>query len=97
MATGALSGGVVSPPPRRSNALQQTNAPRPPLLDFEDVAEWLGVEAVFVRRLVSERRIPFVKIGKYVRFQPEVVSVWIDRQRVQPADRSSRMRVRNKG
>jgi excisionase family DNA binding protein len=64
-----------------------------PLLDVEGLAEWLGVEVVFVRRLVSERRVPFVKIGKYVRFEPDKVAAWIGGQRVAPTVRwSSRTR-----
>jgi len=40
------------------------------------------VEIVFVRRLVAERRIPFLKIGKYVRFDPDELAAWLDAQRV---------------
>ncbi|MGA2307338.1 MAG: helix-turn-helix domain-containing protein [Acidimicrobiales bacterium] len=53
-----------------------------PLIDSEALAAWLGVEIVFVRRLVAERRIPFLKIGKFVRFDPLEVAGWIDDQRV---------------
>jgi len=52
------------------------------LIDCEALASWLGVEIVFVRRLVAERRIPFVKIGKFVRFDPDEVAMWIDDQRI---------------
>jgi hypothetical protein len=31
-----------------------------------------------VRRLVAERRIPYVKVGRYVRFRPEDVEAWRD-------------------
>jgi len=30
----------------------------------------LGVPVRFVRRLVAERRVRFVKLGRYVRFDP---------------------------
>src|SRR5690348_5785968 len=40
------------------------------LLDVEETARRLGTEVRFVRRLVSERRIRFYKVGKYVRFDP---------------------------
>jgi excisionase family DNA binding protein len=63
---------------------------RPQLLDVAEVAEWLGVEVVFVRRLVSERRIPFVKLGKYVRFVPDDVAGWVDELRVEPTTHSAR-------
>ncbi len=36
----------------------------------------------FVRRLIAERRIPFCKIGKFVRFDPYEIEEWIESQRV---------------
>jgi excisionase family DNA binding protein len=55
---------------------------RTELIGIETLASWLGVEIVFVRRLVAERRVPFLKIGKFVRFDPDEVATWIDEQRV---------------
>ncbi len=52
------------------------------LLDITALAERLGVTERFVRRLVAERRIPFLKIGKFIRFEPADVAAWIDQQRV---------------
>jgi excisionase family DNA binding protein len=95
MPTGALKD--VPAPRRRSNPPQRPNAPGPTLLGLDAVAEWLGVEVVFVRRLVAERRIPFVKIGKFVRFDPAEVSAWIDGQRVKPVHRSSGVRSHTRG
>jgi excisionase family DNA binding protein len=95
MATSALNG--VPAPRRRSSPTRRPNAPSPSLLGFDAVAEWLGVEVVFVRRLVAERRIPFVKIGKFVRFDPAEISAWIDGQRVKPVHRSSRLRSSARG
>ncbi len=72
-------------------------AERPSLLDVEGLAHWLGVEVVYVRRLVSERRIPFLKLGKYVRFDPDEVAGWVDGLRGQPTPRSAaRNRRRNR-
>jgi excisionase family DNA binding protein len=48
------------------------------------MAERLGVTERFIRRLVEERRIPFHKIGKLVRFDPLEVDRWIDTCRVEP-------------
>ena len=93
MAPGALNGDAVSPPRKLSNPGQAALAGRSSLIDVEELAEWLGVEVVFVRRLVAERRIPFLKIGKFVRFDPGEISVWIDRQRVSPSNRNSRIRT----
>ena len=35
-----------------------------PLLDTDTVAQVLGVTRRHVQRLVSERRIPFIKVGR---------------------------------
>lgn len=56
---------------------------RGPLLDVDAVADLLGVTARHVRRLVAERRIPFFKIGKFVRFDPGELGLWLDLQRVE--------------
>jgi excisionase family DNA binding protein len=65
-----------------STAAQEMASTRTELIDITALATWLGVEIVFVRRLVAERRIPFLKIGKFVRFDPPEVARWIDDQRV---------------
>lgn len=52
------------------------------LLDVAGLADRLGVGERLIRRLVDQRRIPFHKIGKYVRFDPEEVSQWVDRYKV---------------
>lgn len=57
------------------------------LLTVADVAERLGVPTRFVRRLVDERRIPFCKIGRYVRFEPADVENFIAHGRVEPVQR----------
>ncbi len=55
-----------------------------PLLDIEAVARTLGVTRRQVQRLVAERRIPFLKVGRFVRFDPSSLNVWLDLQRVEP-------------
>jgi excisionase family DNA binding protein len=55
-----------------------------PLLDADEVAERLGVNPRFVRRLVEERRIPFCKLGKFVRFRPTDVRAWLAECVVEP-------------
>ena len=53
-----------------------------PLIDVGALAERLGVDVRFVRRLVDERRIPFYKVGKHVRFDPTDIDEWIADRRV---------------
>jgi excisionase family DNA binding protein len=53
------------------------------LVDIEEAAERLRVTPRFMRRLVAERRIPFFKIGKYVRFDVADLEQWIAERRVE--------------
>lgn len=52
------------------------------LLDIRGVAEILGTTERHVRRLVAERRIPYVKCGHFVRFDPTEIAHWLDNSRV---------------
>ena len=63
---------------------------RTPLLDIDAVAEVLGVTPRHIRRLVAERRIPFVKVGRFVRFDSGELDVWLDLQRVDVVRRGQR-------
>ena len=59
------------------------------LVSIEDLAEHLGVSVRHVRRLVSERRIPFHKWGRLLRFDIDEVNAWLDATRIEP--RAERM------
>ena len=56
------------------------------LMDVETLATILGVGVRQVRWLVVERRIPYVKVGHYVRFDPEDIDRWIAERRVEMFD-----------
>jgi excisionase family DNA binding protein len=58
----------------------------PRLLDIQEVAEHLGVSVRHVRRLVFERRIPFLKWGHLLRFDPNEIAGWLDARRVATDD-----------
>ena len=53
----------------------------PALLDISGVAARLGVSVRHVRRLVFERRIPYIKWGGHLRFDPVEINDWIERNR----------------
>jgi len=53
----------------------------PRLLSLEQVAEHLGVTPRHVRRLVAERRLPYVKWRRLLRFDPVEINEWLDRAR----------------
>jgi excisionase family DNA binding protein len=54
----------------------------PRLLSIGQLAERLGTTPRRVRRLVAERRVPFVKVGRLVRFDPDDIAAWLDARRV---------------
>lgn len=55
----------------------------PRLLNITQVADHLGVNVRHVRRLVYERRIPFIKWGHLIRFDPADVRQWMKENTVQ--------------
>lgn len=54
---------------------------RRPLMDLPTVATYLGVGERHIRRLVQERRIPFIKWGHLLRFDPGEIEAWLDTMR----------------
>ena len=55
------------------------------LLSISDVAHQLGVDVRHVRRLVYEKRIPYIKWGHLLRFDPIEIASWIDVHRNHPS------------
>ncbi|MDW5330803.1 MULTISPECIES: helix-turn-helix domain-containing protein [unclassified Plantactinospora] len=58
------------------------------LLTADEVAARLRATPRFVRRLVAERRIAFVKVGRLVRFEASAVTAYIESNRVVPMTRA---------
>ncbi|MFJ2646588.1 excisionase family DNA-binding protein [Streptomyces sp. NPDC087420] len=60
------------------------------LLTVEQVAELLGTTVRFPRRLIEERRIEYVKVGRHVRISESVVATFIASNTVRPTSRRLR-------
>jgi excisionase family DNA binding protein len=54
----------------------------PQLLTMEQLADRLGVTRRHVRRLVDERRVPFLRVGRFIRFDRAQIAEWLDSNRV---------------
>jgi excisionase family DNA binding protein len=54
------------------------------LISFEEAAKILNVAPITIRKWTGERKIPFYKIGKAVRFSPTELEQWIRAQHVAP-------------
>lgn len=55
---------------------------RAPLTPGE-AAAYLNVTPRFVRRLVAERRVPHLKVGRYVRFDVRDLDEYLERSRIE--------------
>ena len=64
---------------------------RQSLITIEQVADALGVSVRHIRRLVAERRIPYLKWGHLLRFDPLAIDRWLDERSV-PVGTSARLR-----
>jgi excisionase family DNA binding protein len=65
----------------------------PQLLAIDQLAERLGVSVRHVRRLVAEERVPYLKVGKFIRFDPAEISGWLDEARHPAAARPAPYRT----
>ena len=54
------------------------------LLTVEAAARRLSTSPRFIRRLIAERRIEFVKVGRHVRISESALADFIDAGRVEP-------------
>lgn len=59
------------------------------LLTVDAAARRMSTSVRFVRRLISERRIEFVKVGRHVRISEAALARFIDAGRVAPLTASS--------
>ena len=55
--------------------------PLPRLLTIGELATHLGVTERHIRRLVAERRVPYVKWRRFIRFDPAEINTWLDQAR----------------
>ena len=57
---------------------------RDPLLTIDQAAELLGTTARFPRRLIAERRIRFVHVGRHVRIPESALIEYVVENTVEP-------------
>ncbi|MEU8251267.1 helix-turn-helix domain-containing protein [Nonomuraea sp. NPDC048916] len=59
------------------------------LLNVDEAADALQTSTRFVRRLISERRIEFVKVGRHVRIRETALVAFVIEGTVPPMRRAS--------
>lgn len=69
-----------------ANARQPADVERR-MLNVNESALYLGVTERWMKAAIAERRIPFVKVGKLVRFHTDDLDAYIKAQRVPAGER----------
>jgi len=59
---------------------------------IDDVAEYLQVKVSVIRYWIYNERLPCLKIGKHLRFDPEDIREWIEQRKSQPLSRQYKLR-----
>jgi excisionase family DNA binding protein len=54
------------------------------LLTIDETAEYLGLAPTTLYKMVSQRRLPFVKVGRLLRFDSRLIDEWLQAQTVMP-------------
>ncbi|MGA2534247.1 MAG: excisionase family DNA-binding protein [Candidatus Aminicenantales bacterium] len=54
--------------------------------DVTGAAAYIGVSTSYLFKLVSRRRIPYIKLGRLVRFDRQQLDRWMSRRQVLPRD-----------
>ena len=54
------------------------------LLDIEEVADYTGLSVHTLYTMVSQRRVPYVKMGSRTKFDRYEIDRWIDSHAVKP-------------
>jgi len=60
------------------------------LIGSGELAQRLGVSDRHIRRLVRERRIPYVRWGRVLRFDPAEIDEWVEANRTAALERTRR-------
>jgi excisionase family DNA binding protein len=55
-----------------------------PLWDFKQVANFIGKSPHTIRGMVSRGQIPFIKLNRSCRFDPDRIEQWVQEQAREP-------------
>ena len=55
-----------------------------PLITIREAARYTGIKATTLYRWVNQRKIPHIKMGRLVKFDPIKLDEWIKQQTVMP-------------
>jgi excisionase family DNA binding protein len=62
-----------------------TPVPKRQLVDIKEAAAYAGLSVHTLYTMVSQRRVPYVKVGRLTKFDLTLLNEWIDEHTVMPA------------
>lgn len=54
------------------------------LISIDEAAEWTGLSVYTIYNMVSQRRIPYVKVGRLTKFDVGLLEAWLKQHTVMP-------------
>ncbi len=57
------------------------------LLNIQEVAQYTGLSVHTLYTMVSQRRIPYIKVGRLTKFDVGLLDAWIKQNTVMPMPR----------
>ena len=69
--------------PMIKNGLKAKGAGEP-LLDVPELATELGVKPDWIYKKTADRSIPFIKVGRFIKFKKSEIDAWLVEQSVRP-------------
>jgi excisionase family DNA binding protein len=54
------------------------------LLDVKELAEYLKIEKSTVYAWISQKKIPYIKVGRLPRFSLDRINQWLDKKSIEP-------------
>ena len=54
------------------------------LLTIQELAEFTGLSIQTIYKMVNQRRIPYVKVGRLLRFDSRLIDDWLQAHTVMP-------------
>ena len=55
------------------------------LVNVKELHDYIGIPVRVLYKWVSQRKIPFVKLGRSTKFDLQVIDEWIQQNSIQPA------------
>ena len=68
----------------RHQKLDSKSSIKPRLVTIHEAAEYTGLAVDTLYKMVNQRRIPFVKVGRLVKFDIGMLDEWIQQHTIMP-------------